>query len=105
MLGEHRMSLHLSEIFTDMSLYNSLSYIVHRYIRGIRASLPERECTQLVCVSVLSIPNMFVVVLSNRLHVYLIDEHYLFGLALTVCIYLVLTNFPNGQGVKVFQFI
>lgn len=57
------MSLHLSVIFTGMSLYNILSYIFYRYVHELRASLPQRENNQLVRVNVLSIRDMFVVVL------------------------------------------
>lgn len=57
------MSLHLSVIFTGMSLYNILSYIFHRYVHKLGASLRERESNQLVRVNVLSIRDMFVVVL------------------------------------------
>lgn len=58
------MSLHLSVIFTGMSLYNILSYIFYRYVHKLGASLPERESNQeLVRVNVLSIRDMFVVVL------------------------------------------
>lgn len=57
------MSLHLSVIFTGMSLYNILSYIFYRYVHKLVASLPERESNQqLVRVNVLSIRDMFVVV-------------------------------------------
>lgn len=57
------MSLHLSVIFTGMSLYNILSYIFYRYVHELGASLPQRENNQLVRVNVLSIRDMFVVVL------------------------------------------
>lgn len=56
------MSLHLSVIFTGMSLYNILSYIFYRYVHKLGTSLRERESNQLVRVNVLSIRDMFVVV-------------------------------------------